>query len=75
MTQQVKNTPAMGGDLGSIPESGRLPGGRHGNAFQYARLDNLIDRGAWGATVRGVAESDMTEVTGHVCAHTIQKRS
>ena len=33
MTQQVKNTPAMGGDLGSIPESGRLPGGRHGNAF------------------------------------------
>jgi len=35
------------GDLGSIPGSGRLPGGGHGNSFQYSCLDNLMDRGSW----------------------------
>ena len=49
--------------LGLIPRSGRSPGGGHGNPLQYSCLENPMDRGAWGATVRGVAKSDTTEVT------------
>ena len=44
------------GDLGSIPGSGRSPGGGHGNPLQYSCLENSVDRGAWGATVHGVAK-------------------
>ena len=45
------------GDLGSIPGSGRSPGGGHGNPLQYSCLENPVDRGAWWATVHGVAKS------------------
>ena len=45
------------GDLGSIPGSGRSPGGGHGNLFQYSCLENPMDRGAWKATDHGVAKS------------------
>ena len=53
----VKNPPAKAGDEGSIPGSGRSPGGGPGNPLQYPCLENPMDRGAWGATVHGVAES------------------
>ena len=53
------------GDAGSIPGSGRSHGGRHGNPLQCPCLENPIDRGAWQASVPGVAESDMTKVTNH----------
>ena len=43
------------GDLGSIPGSGRSPGEGHGNPLQYSCLGNSMDRGAWWATVHGVA--------------------
>ena len=57
----VKNPPANAGDVGSIPGWGRFPGRGNGNPFQYSCLVNPIDRGAWWATVHGVAkESDMT---------------
>ena len=46
------------GDLGSIPEWRRSPGGGQGNPLQYFCLENPMDRGAWRATVHGVAESD-----------------
>ena len=49
--------------MGSIPESGRSPGGGHGNPLQYSGLKNPMDRGVWQAIVHRVAESDMTEVT------------
>ena len=51
-------------DTGSIPGSGRSPGGGHGNPLQDSCLENPMDRGAWQATVhRGHKESDTTEVT------------
>ena len=45
------------GDLGSIPGSGRSPGGGHGSPLQCYCLENPMDRGAWGATVPGVTKS------------------
>ena len=55
-------------NTGSIPGSGRSPGGVHGNPFQYPCLENPIDRGTWQATVHRVGKPDMNEVTEH--AHT-----
>ena len=50
----VKNLPASEGDVGS-PGSGRSAGRGNGNPVQYACLENPMDRGAWQATVHGVA--------------------
>ena len=56
----VKNLPASVGDLGLIPGSGRSLGEGNGNPLQYSCLGNSMDRGAWRATVHGVAkEFDM----------------
>ena len=43
------------GDMGLISGLGRSPGVGNGNPFQYSCLGNPIDRGAWRATVHGVA--------------------
>ena len=62
----VKNSPASAGDVrdvGSIPGSGRSPGEGNSNPLQYSCLENPMDRGAWRATVHGVTELDMTELT------------
>ena len=45
------------GDLGSISGLGRSLGGGNGNPLQYSCLENPMDRGAWRATVHGVAKS------------------
>ena len=45
------------GDMGLIPGSGRSPGEGNGNSLQYSCLENSMDRGAWWATVQGVAKS------------------
>ena len=59
MVLVVKNPPANAGDIrdaGSVPESGRSPGGGHGSPLQFSCLENM-DRGAWWATVHGVAKN------------------
>ena len=56
----VNSPPANAGDirdLGSIPGLGQSPGEGHGNPLQYSYLENPTNRGAWWATVRGVAKS------------------
>ena len=44
-------------DLDWMPGWRRSPGRGHGNALQYSCLENPLDRGAWWATVHGVAKS------------------
>ena len=44
-------------DVGSVPGSGRSPGGGHGNTLQYSCLENSRDRGAWRSAVHRVAQS------------------
>ena len=57
----VKNPHANEGDVASIPGLGRCPGEGNDNLLQHFCLGNPMDRGAWQATVQGVAkESDMT---------------
>ena len=44
-------------DLGLIPGSGRSPREGRDNPLQYSCLEYSMDRGAWWATVYGVAKS------------------
>ena len=52
-----KESTCNAGDPGSISELGRSPGDWNGNPFQYSCLGNLMDRGAWWATVCEVTRS------------------
>ena len=56
-------------DMGSIPASGRSPGGGNGNTLQYSCLENPMDRGAWQATVHRVAKSQtrLKRLSMHMC--------
>ena len=53
----VKNWPANTLDEGSIPGSGRSPGGRNGHPLQYSCLKNPMDRGPQPAALHGVTKS------------------
>ena len=71
----VKNFPAKAGeerDTGSVPGSGRSPGGGYGNPLQYFCLENPKDRGAWQATVHRVAKSwtGLKQLSMHARTHT-----
>ena len=54
---EVKVSTYNVGDLGSIPGWGRPLGDGNGNPLQYSCLENLMDGGAWWATVHRVAKS------------------
>ena len=60
MAPIIKNPPANSGDKrvsGSMPGLGRSSGKGHGNPLQSFCLENAMDRGAWQATVRRIANS------------------
>ena len=57
MRLSSKESACNAGDLSLIPWLGRSPGEGHGNALQYSRLGNPMDRGAWRVTVHGLAKS------------------
>ena len=59
------------GDMSLIPGSGRYPGEGNGSPLQCCCLVNsCMERGAWWATVHGVAKTDMTEQLTHTHTHT-----
>ena len=67
------------GDPGSSPGSGRSPGEGNGNPLQFSCLENPMDRGAWWATVHGVAKrqtrlSDFTftSLEGWIRVHEVE---
>ena len=45
------------GNPGSVPGLGRPPGEENGKPLEYSGLENPMDRGAWRATVHGIAKS------------------
>ena len=53
------------GDLSSILELGRSPGEGNGYPLQYSCLENFMDRGAWQATVHGVARGQTPLTDSH----------
>ena len=64
------NTPVL--LPGSVPGSGKSPGGGNGNTLQYSCTENSIGRGAWWATAHGgYKESDC--VTEHTHTYTVFK--
>jgi len=52
----VKNLRANAGDVDLIPGSGRSSGEGNCNSLQHSCLGNLMERGAWQATIHGVAK-------------------
>ena len=70
-----KESPAnagVTGNVGSIPGSGRSPGGGNDKPLQYFCLGNPMDRRAWWARVHGITELDMTK---HAHIHILQSVS
>ena len=70
----VKNLPANVGDIreeGSIPGSGRSPGGGHGNPFQHSCWEKPMDRGAWWTTGPQRVQHDRSDWQGHMCILTL----
>ena len=50
-----KESACNAGDPGSVPGLGRSSGEGNGSPLQYSCLENFMDRGAWRATVHGIA--------------------
>ena len=65
-----KESACSEGDLGSIPELGRSPGGGKGYPFQYSGLENPMDRGVWWTMVHAVAKSQAQLSHFHFHTHT-----
>ena len=76
-----KESPYNAGDSGSIPGSGRSPGGGNGNSPQYSCLGDPMGREAWPATVNGTArirhdlESKPQPQCGQLSKFTYHKKS
>ena len=57
LVAQMVESACSVGNPGLIPGFERSPGEENGNPLQYSGLENPMDRGAWQATVHGVAKS------------------
>ena len=62
-------------DAGSIPGSGRSPGGGHGNPLQYSCLEIHGQRSLLGYSPQGCKEPDTPEVTEHARTAYLHPRS
>ena len=56
VAQMEKISVCNTGNLGLVPVSGRVPGGKNGNPLEESCLGNAMDRGAWQATVHRVTK-------------------
>ena len=65
----VNNLPPNAGDAGDSG-SRRSPGVGNGTPLQHSCLGNPMDRGAWWATVQGVAKSQ-TQLSEHTGTHSM----
>ena len=69
----MKSLPASAGgprdEDGPMPGSGRSRGEGNGNPLQYSSLEKSMVRGAWRATVHGVAKR-WTQLSLHKHTHT-----
>ena len=65
-----KESACNAGDQSSIPGPGRCPGEGNANPLQYSCLENSMDRGAWWATVHGVAKNQTQLSDSHTDTHT-----
>ena len=63
VAQMVKNLPAVWETQVQSLSQEDYPGRGHGNPLQYSCLENPMDRGAWRATVLGIAKSRTAEAT------------
>ena len=54
-------------DAGSIPGSGRSPGGGNGNPLWYSCLGNPMNTGVWSATVHRVVKNWTQLSDGRAC--------
>ena len=68
-SESTKGSACNAGDLGSISESGRSPGGGHGNPLQYSCLENPHGQRSLWPPVHGITESHMTELTKRTYLH------
>ena len=77
MVASGKEFACNAGDPGSVPVSGSSPGEKKGNPLQYSCLENPMDRGAWWATVHGVAKSRtrLNRLRMHANIHMNRKRA
>ena len=64
-------------DMDLIPESRKSSGGGHGNPFQYSCLENLMDGGAWWATVHRVTkrQTRLNRLSTHARTHFLNLKS
>ena len=56
---ESKESAYNAGGLGSVPGSGRSPGGGSENPLQYSGRENSMDRRAWWATVHGITKRNL----------------
>ena len=66
----IKNPPVNAVDtvvMGSVPGSGRSPGGGNGDLVQQSHWEKFMDRGGWQATAWGSKSQTQLSMHMHAC--------